>query len=231
MKNTVILLIILLFLLPFCQGQKEKKNIKVDTLQLYIPLSLLDTNNKKTVPFQLYFPLGIIDNDTTLSNNWRESVYSGDLYRMKEPVIYTDTSHNEIYRFTWLRDSRVLDTPITIRIEKQENKYMLYWKYYGNERHDPGEWITIIAKQKELDEDSWIEFQNLLTQIDFWNMETSNRGSSLYHNGAQWILEGKNSSQYHVVDRWSPSRKNKYYQCCDFLIKLTDLKIRRWNKY
>jgi len=87
----------------------------------------------------------------------------------------------------------------------------------------------MIVKQKELDENSWIEFKNLLNQIDFWNMETNKRVMGF--DGAQWILEGKNDFQYHVVDRWSPSKKNKYYQCCDFLTKLTDLKIRNSNKY
>jgi hypothetical protein len=228
MKSSIILLTILLFFLPFCQGQKEKNNIKVDTLHLYIPLNLLDTSNRKAVPFQLYFPLGIIDKDPTLPCSWRETVYSGDLYRMEEPVIYTDTSHNEIYRFTWLRSR---DHPITIRIEKQENKYMLYWKYYIDEKFEKDKFISgvIIVKQKELDENTWIEFKNLLAQIDFWNMETNKRVMGF--DGAQWILEGKDNFQYHVVDRWSPSRKNKYYQCCDFLIKLTDLKIKNRNKY
>ena len=226
MKNTVILLTILLFFFPFCQGQRKEKNIKVDTLQLYI--DLVNNNINRTDTFQLYFPLGIIDEAPTLPNSWREKVYSRDLYHLEEPVIYTDTSHNEIYRFTWLRSR---DHPIIIRIEKQENRYMLYWKYYIDEKSEKDKFIScvIIVKQKELDETSWITFINLLHQIDFWNMETNKRGR--YFDGAQWILEGKNSSQYHVVDRWSPSRKNKYYQCCDFLIKLTDLKIRNVNKY
>jgi len=230
MKNTVILLTILLFFLPLSQGQNKEKNIKVDTLQLYFrTFDVLDMNNEKIDTLQLYFPLGIIETPA-LTGSWRESWYSGNLYTMKEPVIYTDTSYNEIYRFTWLRSR---DHPIIIRIEKQDYKYMLYWKYfdwkyYDDVWHNPEKWI-MIAKQKELDEASWVEFHNLLHQIDFWNMETNNRVWGF--DGAQWILEGKTDSQYHVVDRWSPSRKNKYYQCCDFLIKSTDLKIRNRDKY
>lgn len=239
MKNTIILLTILLFFLPFCQGQKEKINIKVDTLLIYYPpYGAFDKSNNEATVFLFYFPLGVLKPLTPLvdSVSWLDTHYSGNLYLMKEPVIYTDTSHNEIYRFTWLRS---FHNPITIRIEKQDGKYMLYWKYFVDLRDDPNwklydaRFDTIkqkmIVKQQEIDENRWIEFKNLLHQIDFWNMETNKR--IMGFDGADWILEGKTNSQYHVVDRWSPDRKNKYYQTCDFLIKLTDLKIRNVNKY
>ena len=232
MKNIVFLITILLFFLPFCHGQSKEKNIKVDTVQLYFRTDFFNRNKEKADTIQLYFPLGIIDIDTTIPRAcWREPHYSGILYTMKEPVIYTDTSHNEIYRFTWVRSR---DHPIIIRIEKQGGKYMLYWKYrnwkyYDDVWNNPEKWLMIV-KQKEVDENTWNEFKNLLSQSDFWNLVTT-KNDGINFDGARWILEGKDDTRYHVVDRFSPHEKSKYYQCCDFLIKLTDLKIKNRNKY
>jgi hypothetical protein len=231
-KNIVFLITILSFFLPFCQGQSKEKNIKVDTVQLYFRTDFFNRNKEKADTIQLYFPLGIIDSASTLPRFcWHAPYYSGVLYTMKEPVIYTDTSHNEIYRFSWLRSH---DHPVIIRIEKQDCKYMLYWKYYSWKYYEDvwsnPEKCLMIVKQKEVDENTWNEFKHLLTQVDFWNLATT-KNDGLNLHGAQWILEGKKNSQYHVVDRWSPHKKSKYYQCCDFLIKLTDLRMPNRNKY
>ena len=206
MKNTIILFIILLFFVPFCQGQKEEKNPKNDTLQLYFPIDILDKGAHSA------------------DSGWRNAVYSGLLQTMKEPVIYRDNTNNEIYRFTWFRTFN----PIVIRIEKQDNKYMLYWKQYDDVGHSSGQLITDL--QKELDENTWIEFKSLLNEIDFWNLETNQKNQYSF-DGSQWILEGKNSFQYHVVDQWRPNKKSKYYQICDLLIRLTGLKTSNRNKY
>jgi hypothetical protein len=191
--------------LPFCQGQDDnaiQKNI------------------------QSYFPADVFKDSTYYSN--KEMRYAIILNAMNEPVIYSNDSLIEMYRFIWLRS---LKNPIIIRIEKQENDYILSWKILNctPETKYYYECILIVDKQKIVDEKTWIEFKNLLSQTDFWNMATNK--IVMGFDGAQWILEGKNNFQYHVVDRWSPSKKNPYYQCCDFLIRLTDLRIPNRNKY
>jgi hypothetical protein len=203
MKKVVIASILFTFLLPFCQGQNEENNVIRDELSAYFPLEVFTDTS-------LYIGYD------TFCVTW----YSIRLYLMEEPVIYTNNSHNEIYRFTWLRS---FDNPIAVRIEKQKNTYMLYWKCIDSTGK------LIIDKQKELDEATWIEFKNWLNQIDFWNMKTNQRSFAL--DGAQWILEGKTDIQYHVVDRQSPDKNSKYYRCCDFLINLTDLEISFNEKY
>ena len=223
MNKTIIASIIFMSVVANCQGQKSATK---DTLQFYFPLAEVfkDTSSYvKREPFH---------------NAW----YSKHLNAMKEPVIYVDNTLNEIYRFTWLRS---FHHPIAIRIEKQENKYMLYWKVCnGAGGYDPGE--LIIDKKKTLDENTWTEFKKLLDQVDFWNLQTSERiptrmvkmtdGSlaeevTIGTDGAQWILEGRINPQYHVVVRWTPNKESTYYQCCDFLIKLTDIEINDRDKY
>ena len=68
-----------------------------------------------------------------------------------------------------------------------------------------------------------------LTKIDFWGMDTNEK--VMGNDGAQWVLEGKLDKKYHVVNRWTPNSSSNYYKCCDFLIGLTDLKIKPNEKY
>ena len=241
MNKTEILSIIFIFVLTICRGQNNDDTTK-DTLQFY-------------------FPFGTVFNDTSsyvVRQPFHNSWCSAHLHAMKEPVIYTDKSNNEIFRFTWLRTSH---HPVAIRIEKQASleslqgpwhpslqidyKYMLYWKVCsGQGGYDPGK--LVINEQKTLDERTWKEFLNLLGQVDFWNLQTSERNSkrlftlvdgaqwetvSIGVDGAHWVLEGKMSPHYHVVDRWAPNKESKYYQCCNFLIQLTDLEISDKDKY
>ena len=228
MKKSVFLsmiFVVFMLLLTICRGQNNKKSVTNET--------------------QLYFPFEEVFKDTSryverepFHNSW----YSNHLHAMKEPVIYTNNSLNEIYRFTWLRS---FHHPVAIRIEKQDNKYMLYWKVCnGAGGYDPGE--LVINKQKALDEKTWVEFVKALEQVDFWNLQTSERvyrrtiifdngeravETQISVDGARWILEGRIHPQYHVVDRHSPQKESKFYQCCDFLIQLTDLEISDRDKY
>jgi hypothetical protein len=203
MKQTIILSILILAILGSCQRKKNKifsdsVTISYDLLDMYIP-----TNST-----QLYFP---VDFDS-FRNEW----YSEHLFAMREPILFSDSCQTETYRFIWLR---TFDNPISIRIEKQKNIYLLTWKLCnGAGGYEPR--LLTIAKQKQIDDTVWENFKRLLNHIDFWNMDTESETMGL--DGSQWILEGKAPNKYHVVDRWTPTN-DAYYKCCDFLIGLTDL--------
>ncbi|MFI5137918.1 MAG: hypothetical protein ACHQIM_08815 [Sphingobacteriales bacterium] len=157
-------------------------------------------------------------------DSFTEKWYSGQLSALREPVLLTDRSEKEIYRFTWLR---TFHHPVAIRIEKNGDAYILYWKVCdGAGGYEPGK--LIIDKQKEISKASWDKFMQKFMMIGFWAMDT--REKELGNDGAQWILEGKLANKYHVVEAWSP-RSGNYYECCDFLIGLTDLKIKPDEKY
>lgn len=176
---------------------------------------------------QFYFPLETF-HDTSIyigHDNFANTWYSKHLFAMKEPVIFMDNSENEIYRFTWLR---TFHNPVAIRIEKQGDSCLLYWKSCsGAGGYQPGK--LTVNSQKIIEKATWNEFKSRLDQIDFWNLKTNEKVFGC--DGARWILEGKSLQQYHVVDRWTPDDNSKYYQCCDFLIGLTDLKIKNKYKY
>ncbi len=212
MKRIISLSIILLAILISCQSKDNKISINSET-ESYETHDLLIPIDST----QLYFSVEF--------DNFRNKWYSEQLFAMREPVIFSDSSQTEIYRFLWLR---TFHNPISIRIEKQQNIYLLTWKLCnGAGGYEPGQ--LTIAKQKQIDSESWENFKTLLSQIDFWDMDTEEK-EIMGLDGSQWILEGKKDSKYHVVDRWTP-RGGGYYQCCDFLIGLTDLTLKDNDKY
>ena len=222
MKNIITL--IALFILPYLNcsaqvGNNDNSTLKRDTAFDEV-FSRIDSN-------LFYFPTKMFSNNSNLPSlrNFKVNWYSKQLIALKEPIIFSDTSKKEIYRFTWLRS---FHNPIAIRMETLGNVYRLYWKLCsGAGGYAPGE--LIIDKQKIVDKNTWDEFIILLDEIDFWELNTEEE--VLGSDGAEWIIEGKRLNQYQVVDRWTPNHDSKYFKCCDFLIKLTDLVIDEKHKY
>ena len=203
MKPTIILSIILLSVLVSCKNKEAKISLDSTAVSYELHDSYIPSDS-----IQFYFPA----NFDSFKNKW----YSKHLFAMREPILFFDSSQTEIYRFVWLR---TFHNPISIRIERQQNIYLLTWKLCnGAGGYEPGQ--LTIAKQKQIDDANWGKFKTLLNQIDFWNTDTEIE--TMGFDGSQWILEGKEGSKYHVVDRWTP-RGDNYSQCCDFLIELTDL--------
>ena len=204
--------LITLFVLAICSCGQNTTNIKgistLDTSRFYLPLEkFTDTSS-------------YVGQDTFLVT-W----YSEMLKALKEPILFNRPSQNETYRFTWLR---TFHNPVAIRIEKNGEDYMLFWKLCdGKGGYEPGQ--LVIDKFRKISRDDWDNFIGLLKTVDFWDMESRETGLQ-GTDGSQWILEGVNENNYHVVDRWTP-RQNDYFDCGNFLIQLTDLKIPEDDKY
>jgi hypothetical protein len=199
---------ILLLLFIGCNGKSIQTNNKGDSIPYYFPL-------------EAFTDTAVYVGHDTFVVKW----YSKHLYALNEPVLFTDNSTNETYRFTWLR---TFDNPIAIRIEKNKDSYTLFWRQSdGAGGYEPGK--IIVDRQQTINKRTWDSFLDKLVGINFWQLPTNEM--DLGNDGAQWILEGKTLQKYHVVDRWTLSKNEKYYQACDFLIKLTDLKIKGDNKY
>ena len=210
-------------LVQSCQSQENTRkidkyidnSIKVDSLN--IPIN----SNQVYFPFEIFTDTAIYAGYDTFRVDW----YSSHLHAMREPLLFNKKPDKEIYRFLWLR---TFHNPVSIRIEKQNDKYTLTWKLCdGAGGYEPGQ--MTINETKTIDKETWDKFYSYLEAADFWNLNTI-EVDILGTDGSQWILEGVNNERYHVVDRWTPSG-GSYYDCCDFLIGLTDLKIKKDNKY
>jgi hypothetical protein len=150
--------------------------------------------------------------------------YSKYLFAMREPLLFNRKVDNETFRFTWLRS---FDEPIIIGINKSEKKYILYWKKLKfNENYEPIE--LILDESKSITKNDWNNFKTLVEKADFWNMEIGRY--SMDNDGSEWILEGVNSKKYKVVSVFYPEKGN-FYNACDYLISLTNLKISENEKY
>lgn len=198
---------------------KEYKNYKVHS-NLYFPLKALGSFS---ADWSVNYTINIMQElDLALFvNSW----YSSQLRAMSEPILHKDYSIDNSYRFTWLR---TFHNPIAVRIDNKNGLILLSWKVCdGAGGYDAGK--IIINKQKKISEAKWLEFQKMISQIDFWNMpSTSNEIPGT--DGAHWILEGIKEGKYHVTDRWTP-RGSDYAKCCEYLIGLTDIKLKEKEKY
>jgi hypothetical protein len=205
--------------------------IKVDSLN--VPTDLKQPYFPKEM-----FPEVITDwikeNDTTYTietkvkkgtyNEFVVNWYSEHLHAMKEPLLFNKKTDKEIYRFTWLR---TFDKPMTFRLEKRNDNYILYWKMLsGAGGYEPGK--IEIERLKILTEKEWSEFTQLIGKANFWKMDLGR--SSIGTDGSEWIMEGLNQTDYRAVVVCSPS-KGSFYDTCDYLISLTNLKISEKKKY
>ena len=65
-------------------------------------------------------------------------------------------------------------------------------------------------------------FSNMLAKADFWNMQPDevNRGLvrsvRVHRDGGDWILEGVQNGEYHIVVRWCPAADHDSAQALAF---------------
>lgn len=202
----------------------DSLNVPIDSLQEYFPREM--------------FPDLIASWDTTVEGNYRYTVnpeegvydefivkwFSKQLFALNEPLLFNKEINKEVYRFTWLRS---FHRPMAFRIEKSGDKYELFWKVTsGAGGYDPGE--IVIDDRKSIDEEEWLEFLELVDQANFWELDLGIKlGGS---DGAEWILEGLSEENYRVIAKWTP-REGAFYEACNYLIELSDVKIRKGDKY
>ncbi|MDB5148592.1 MAG: hypothetical protein JWQ57_2612 [Mucilaginibacter sp.] len=143
---------------------------------------------------------------------------------MKEPVLFNDKTQNETYRFLWLR---TFNEPAVIKITKQQNTYTIYWRLFsGQGGYQLGKLGPL--NQKKISKQNWDDFLSKLQQINFWHLKKDST-YKIGFDGAQWLFEGKTAMRYQAVDKWSP--EGEFYNCGNFLIKLTGLKIKKEDIY
>ena len=197
----------------------DNDNIPIEKQTAYYPLSQfmsLPTDWENNYELDLIHESGM----ALFVIHW----YSKQIFALKEPIIYIQ-KNNTVYRFTWLR---TFHNPIAIRIEKTNEKYMLFWKLAnGAGGYSPRELIT--DKSKEISKEQWDKFIALIEKANFWTLPTQEKGVN-GNDGSQWIIESSENGKYHCVDRWTPS-KNSFQKCGSYLINLTDLKINDKDKY
>lgn len=188
--------------------QKSENVQKQDKAAECFPISV---NQSEPIT---YFPKGVF---TKFPGG-----YNYFLSPMREPsLLLVPECVDESYRFLWLR---AFDAPVAARIWRSGNEYYLVAKqldWFIKDESFKSSGLKIV-KSRPVNENEWIEFRSLIDKASFWNLPT-NKGP-IGFDGAQWVLEGNSNSQYHVVDRWSPTDK-KYREACVYLMRMSGLEI------
>lgn len=179
-----------------------------------------------------YFPEGTFaaeDNGEALVLTW----YSRQLKGLEEASLWAlsrNDKHAVVYRFLWLR---TFHHPVAIRvIVAPDGTGELTTRVGGGAGgYAPGPLI-----ENQMRKLSTVEVKHFLHQINgahFWELPTEEKKESTYVeiDGAQWILEGIQDGNYHIVDRWSP-KKGEYRALCWFFVsKLACLRIPKHEIY
>jgi hypothetical protein len=194
-----------------------------------VKVLLIDNPDGVTMNEHKYFPDSAFDSKNR-PNIFRTSWYTKNLVALKETSLFElsgDKSAN-CYRFLWLRS---FHEPVSIRLNiNSEGLGQLFLKITnGHGGHDPGSLIT--DKTSAISKHQVDKFLNMLEKASsFWQQPTEEKSDRVVLDGARWIMEGIKNGQYHIVDRWSPSKGN-YRETALFLMKLADIKIEKENIY
>jgi hypothetical protein len=153
-----------------------------------------------------YFPTGAFGDDAEFIEHW----YSGQLSALKElPLCCGSKDLGVIVRFTWLRS---FHHPVAIRLFRSgDGRWLLTTKVAsGAGGYKPGRLVTNVKRELKANEAREI-LSLVAPATDYWKLsatevdEPNSDGSITVHtDGAQWIVEVLDGSEYHVVDRWSP---------------------------
>lgn len=77
----------------------------------------------------------------------------------------------------------------------------------------------ILSQIKDLSENEWIEFENILNNCSFWTSKPFIVTSGL--DGSEWTIEAHLKNKYWFVNRWYP--KDNFRQAGEYLIKKSGL--------
>jgi hypothetical protein len=162
-----------------------------------------------------YFPVGLFSEIPGL-NEVRARWYASVLRGLEEPSLWSATTKagEAVYRFTVIP---AFAAPFAVRLVV-----------------DPDGTGTLIAKWKvreagaktgRLEQESLSvggeqvkQFVELLGDADFWLLSTERPAQG--RDGQEWLLEGKENGEYHVVDRWNGVMEDGYYNACQYIYKL-----------
>ena len=187
---------------------------------------LVEPNSPKPTA---YFPQNAFNDSDNFTIDW----YSKHLLAMTEPSMLTRTDCAvESYRFVWLR---TFHQPIAVRVWRANGRhYLVVKELSGQGGYEPGR--IVVTRLRSLAEAEWINLKRQLSQISFWNLPTEqstvkNPDGSLTVgvDGAEWIIEGLQNGKYHVTSRWSA--KGKYRKVCLYLLRLSNLRVKRTEIY
>ncbi|MBW1299011.1 hypothetical protein [Aquimarina litoralis] len=164
---------------------------------------------------------------------------------MREPLLFNKPYKDEIFRFTWLRS---FHNPIIISFIRNNNEYYLTWKELDKEAvskeaqdtvkelspKSENDFLKLMIKHtknhtKKVDIHNWYRFKKLVNESNYWAM--SSKEDKIGLDGSFLYLEYATDNGYKIVEKWNPDEEGKFYRLFEYLIKFTNIKIPKNEKY
>jgi hypothetical protein len=204
-------------------------SVKSDSLLYYFPKILNDSVERRNPNFR----------------DFKQKWYSSSLYSFKEPILYTKTDSQIIYRLLWLRS---FHKPICISIKETKNGYFINSKTLDRQPafypilegigRDSITRVPIIDTIQKADRfaiidfnlvskiksEEWNKIQNYLEKLNFWNSPIPDPNDEQTTDGSNWIIEGRKNGSYHFIDRRNAIGDLK--ELGKYLLKISSLKIK-----
>ncbi|HEX3092059.1 MAG TPA: hypothetical protein VHW72_05510 [Candidatus Angelobacter sp.] len=153
-------------------------------------LQQLETNNASL--FLNYFPPQTFTGRTA---DFQTFWYSRDLYALGEQPLWSPVSSGVTYRFTHLGTFTGPKSATLTVLPDGTGTVTIKALNPSRDKQEMDESRAVSAEQVS-------RFLSTLAKADYWNVPTELPARGL--DGAEWILEGRQSGQYHVVVRWCP---------------------------
>jgi hypothetical protein len=155
-------------------------------------LKAVETNNASL--FLNYFPPQTF---TSRAAPFQIFWYSRDLYSMAEKPLWSSVSSTETtYRFTHLGAFTGPKTVSLTVLPDGTGSVRMKAMSVSHDAVESDESVPVNQEQVP-------KFFSALKQADFWHMPTEEPRRGL--DGAEWILEGVQSGEYHIAVRWCPA--------------------------
>jgi hypothetical protein len=166
-----------------------------------------------------YFPKGVFHANAEASD-WLARWYAKYLRAMEEPSLFESAGEKAevTYRLLIVSSHR---RPIVIQLDVRPNGTGLVTAKMATGIH--GKLGPVLRNESILVAPGVVEqFLDLEEKANFWTLPTENEIRR--PNGSEWVMEGRRAGAYHVVDRWSPEKEDKYFKVCGYLIAMSPVK-------
>jgi hypothetical protein len=172
-----------------------------------------------------FFPVGTLGAPRARSSGdiSRRKSYSYELLRMREPSLSCGNASQDSFRFTWLRS---FHPPVAVRVSlRRDSVELVATEMSASGRAAPDG--VVDQPHRRLSPTEWGELEAALARAEFWQLASAIGDTN--PDGAQWIVEGRVGSRYHVVDRWGP--RGPFRDLGIAFIKVSGLSISELDVY
>lgn len=149
--------------------------------------------------------------------------FSQILAKMREPVIFNEFLQDDetIFRFSFYPS---FHPPVSFRVMKNKRKVTLYWKILHTE-YDQNNWneiaSTVVEGHRKMTAAQYDQFMEYVNEL---RMDERSRSYYLpIHDGAQWLIEQKNDTNFTAFFTNVAGKKIK--NVFAYFIKISKVKI------